>query len=268
MPNVNRFTSADDIIPASAFTVSPILTSNLLDEIDSAVARDTSNFSHSTTPPAPPPSTRWSRRLTSSNLHCLSEKAFDTSSLLKENEEAHDILDFEIMCNDGGRFGEMYGIENVLLNDGSVYCSGRKGTVNILVRYCGFIQSGLIADTNCSITKMVLKAPQHGFSAPCKEGLVFISHREINIQDTSKFDHFSKAEYEQYRLSNNQDTDPVAWFSLSKERTCIVDLEARSAKYVLIKLLRAETESDNIDIQYIGFIGFSGARSFSSAKLC
>ncbi|KAI8327160.1 hypothetical protein BD560DRAFT_418625 [Blakeslea trispora] len=139
MPNVNRFSSAEEIIPASAFTVSPILTSSL---------------------------TRWNRRLTSSqsrrNTYCLSEKAFDPSSLLKENGEAHDILHFEIMCNDGGRYGEMYGIENVLLNDGSVYCSGRKGTVNILVRYCGFVQSGLIADTNCSITKMILKAPQHG----------------------------------------------------------------------------------------------------------
>lgn len=42
----------------------------------------------------------------------------------------------------------------------------------------------------------------------------------------------------------------------------------RSAKYVLVKLIRSELEVDNIDIQYLGFVGYSGARSFANARLC
>lgn len=89
------------------------------------------------------------------------------------------------------------------------------------------------------------------------------------------FDNFTREEYDSYiseKMKKNggflDDTDPAAMFTLKDDRLSIIDLNNRAGKYVLIKLLRSDFESDNIDLQYIGFIGYSGARSFGSAKLC
>lgn len=133
------------------------------------------------------------------------------------------------------------------------------------------------------------------FTAPCKDGLIFISQEEIDISGTcllfiSKncalinflfiiatriFDNFTREQYDAYiteKMKKNggmlDDTDPVAMFTLKNDRLSVIDLNNRAGKYVLIKLLRADVDSDNIDLQYIGFIGYSGARSFGSAKLC
>ncbi|KAI8057525.1 uncharacterized protein B0P05DRAFT_559606 [Gilbertella persicaria] len=260
MPSIDHlWTTPEDMMPTSALSVSPIMTHSLFE--------DTQDRIGIVLPPPPP--TRWTRRLESRRLYqCLNEQACNTSPLLTENGETiYTMLDFDVIYDDGGQYGAMYGVENVLSNDGSVYCSGRKGTVNLLLQYCGYVKSKIIADTSCSVSKMIIKAPQHGFTAPCKEGLVFISHKEINVQDTAKFDHFTRQLYEEYKQTHQDDTDPVAWFTLAQDRTCTIDLETRSGKYMLIKLLRAEVESDNIDVQYIGLIGYAGARSFVSAKL-
>ncbi|KAL7315763.1 hypothetical protein PS15m_004942 [Mucor circinelloides] len=345
--------TAEDMMATSAFEVSPILTASIFDEVYTSVVEDGGPEEQAALPPAatmhqalpppllqrqrrrratplgrlntsygnsdvfelPPPSARWTRRLSSmrrinneqevqeaeeenhigpvmlmshssfprpdaSNFmygqHCLNDCAYNTSRLLQQEQSTTLIhmLDFDVVYDDGGQYGAMYGIDNLLLNDGSVYCSGRKGVVNILTQYCGYIESGLAADKTCSISKMIIKAPQHGFTAPCRDGMIFISHKQISISDTSQFDKFTKHDYDQYianKLHTNgmlEDTDPVAWFSLNDDRTNVINLEFRSAKYVLIKMLRADYESDNIDMQYIGFIGHSGPRSFGSAKLC
>lgn len=47
-----------------------------------------------------------------------------------------------------------------------------------------------------------------------------------------------------------------------------VPLHHRASKYVLIKLIRAENESENIDLQHVALIGYCGARAFGSARLC
>jgi hypothetical protein len=67
---------------------------------------------------------------------------------------------------------------------------------------------------------------------------------------------------------NLDDSDPIAWFSASNERQCVVDMQEKSGKYVLIKLLRADFESENMDLQYIGFVGYTGSRCFAKAKIC
>ncbi|OAC99635.1 hypothetical protein MUCCIDRAFT_114834 [Mucor lusitanicus CBS 277.49] len=346
--------TAEDMMPTSAFEVSPILTSSIFDEIYTSIVAeidddDDDDEEDQDIPPAttmrqsflpppvqqqarrrhtplgrlnarngnngifelPPPSARWTRRLSTMQRinneqdvgqqpgevdhigpvmptntsfprsdatsflygqQCLSDRAYNTSPLLQQGQSTRvNMLDFEVVYDDGGQYGAMYGIENLLLNDGSVYW---QGTVNILAQYCGYIESGLVADKTCSISKMVIKAPQHGFTAPCRDGMIFISHKQINTADTSQFDKFTKHDYDQYianKLHKNsmlEDADPVAWFSLTNDRTTVVDLGFRSAKYVLIKMLRADYESDNIDMQYIGFIGHSGPRSFGSGKLC
>ncbi|KAK4514772.1 i-AAA protease yme1 [Mucor velutinosus] len=356
MPLIQRSSppiTAEDMMPTSAFEVSPILTASIFDEIYTSIVTDgdeedeeeqqqnmplAATMHQPLLPPSmqqqtrrrhtplgrlstnsrgsgifelPPPSARWTRRLSAMQRinseqdvgeevdhigpvlpadssfprpnatsfmygqQCLNDRAYNTSPLLQQGQSTRvNMLAFEVLYDDGGQYGAMYGIENLLLNDGSVYCSGRKGTVNILAQYCGYIESGLAADKSCSISKIVIKAPQHGFTAPCRDGMIFISHKVINISDTSQFDKFTKDDYDQYianKLHKNgmlEDTDPVAWFSLTNDRTNVIDLDFRSAKYVLVKMLRADYESDNIDMQYIGFIGHSGPRSFGSGKLC
>ncbi|KAL9545002.1 hypothetical protein MBANPS3_007350 [Mucor bainieri] len=333
--------TAEDMMPTSAFEVSPILTASIFDEIYTSIVADidseedpeeqehdippAATMHHSLLPPPmhqptrrrhtplgrlrtnnrdsglfelPPPSARWTRRLSSMQRvnneqdadigqevdhigpvmpantsfprsaattfmygqHCLSDRAYNTSPLLQQGQGTRmSMLDFEVVYDDGGQYSAI---------------SGRKGTVNILAQYCGYIESGIAADKTCSISKMVVKAPQHGFTAPCRDGMIFISHKQINIADTSQFDKFTKHDYDQYianKLHKNgmlEDTDPVAWFNLANDRTNVIDLDFRSTKYVLIKMLRADYESDNIDMQYIGFIGHSGPRSFGSGRLC
>lgn len=41
-----------------------------------------------------------------------------------------------------------------------------------------------------------------------------------------------------------------------------------SGRYVMLKLLRSENEADNIDLQYVGLMGYFGARSFAIGSLC
>ncbi|KAG0163172.1 hypothetical protein DFQ30_000640 [Apophysomyces sp. BC1015] len=86
---------------------------------------------------------------------------------------------------------------------------------------------------------------------------------------TKIFDRFTARDYEQHMtLSNDQDdNDPVAWFRVSNNKQVVVELNDRSGKYILIKLLRAEHDSENIDLQYVGIIGYAGARAFPKARL-
>ncbi|KAI9299724.1 hypothetical protein BJ944DRAFT_244906, partial [Cunninghamella echinulata] len=90
---------------------------------------------------------------------------------------------------------------------------------------------------------------------------------------TYHYDHFTKESYQQYSNSTNivnrEDHDPIAWFSINNNQQQEINIDNRSGKYVLIKLLRSEFDADNIDLQYIGFIGYSGPQSFPSLpKLC
>ncbi|KAI9491142.1 hypothetical protein BDB00DRAFT_789799 [Zychaea mexicana] len=229
------------------------------------------------------------RSYNNNNNNCVGETAVDLTRYSKKSERRsvseHQVLDFDIVMDDGGQYryeyddgdddgSSLFGVENILQNDDSVYCSGRSGTINILMQYCGSaVNNPVMADKSCVISQIVIKSPQQGFTAPCKEGLFFVSYNPIDIDSTAKFDHFTKNDYERYvRLKGGldclDDTDPVAWFSMSSNRQDSVHLDDRVGKYVLIKLLRAEGDSENIDLQYVAVIGYSGARAFAGARIC
>ncbi|CAO3575871.1 unnamed protein product [Absidia cylindrospora] len=172
---------------------------------------------------------------------------------------------FKIISNDGGCYSSTYDIHNILRNDSSVYCSGRTGTVNILLKYCG---GRVLMDTTCVLDRIIIRSPGQGFTAPCKEGLVFISHKPIDIEKTCQFDQFTKNDYDTYLAATKKldlgDHNPVAWFNTSNHLQQVISINQRSGKYVLIKLLRSEDNQENIDLEYIGFVGYTGARSFAS----
>ncbi|KAL5382831.1 hypothetical protein DPSP01_006385 [Paraphaeosphaeria sporulosa] len=78
-------------------------------------------------------------------------------------------LRMEVASCDGGEYdrdSSLYRVQNVLNNDKSVYCS-QSGRCNILLRHIG--------DMPFCLEKMVIRAPDRGFTAPVQEGLVFVA---------------------------------------------------------------------------------------------
>ncbi|PVI07582.1 hypothetical protein DM02DRAFT_608673 [Periconia macrospinosa] len=80
-------------------------------------------------------------------------------------------LNMSIVTCDGGEFEKhnperLYKVQNVLRNDKSVYCS-EDSRCNLLLKHQG--------DTPFCLEKVVIRAPDRGFTAPVQEGLVFVS---------------------------------------------------------------------------------------------
>ena len=81
-------------------------------------------------------------------------------------------LKMEIASCDGGlhaeaaRLGREYNRENVLINDKSVYCTD-SSKCNLMLRHMG--------ETAFCLKKLVIKAPESGFTAPIQEGMIFVS---------------------------------------------------------------------------------------------
>jgi hypothetical protein len=80
-------------------------------------------------------------------------------------------LKMEIVSCDGGEYDKhsaygLYPIQNVLKNDKSVYCSERS-RCNLLLKH--------IAEMPFTLEKVVIRAPDRGFTAPVQEGLIFVS---------------------------------------------------------------------------------------------
>ncbi|CAO3573846.1 unnamed protein product [Mortierella alpina] len=192
-------------------------------------------------------------------------------------------LKFDMYYADGGEFNAAHAVENVLKNDSSVYCSRRPANINICLKLAEPHQTFVL-------TRFSAKAPTNGFTAPCKEGLIFVSHNPIPLEKTRLFDNMTREDYEKYVDTINQGSKlhellqqhgagadaliPAAFFQIKEDdKTCVLDFSPnRSGRYVLIKLLRSRCENglqrpENIDLQYLGLIGFTGARSFASGGL-
>ncbi|KAF9183190.1 hypothetical protein BGZ51_004192 [Haplosporangium sp. Z 767] len=193
------------------------------------------------------------------------------------NDSYNDVwpLKFDMYYADGGEFNAAHSVENVLKNDSSVYCSRRQANINICLKLSEPHRTFVL-------TQFKAKAPTTGFTAPCKEGLIFISHEPIALEKTALFDNMTREHYEEYMERINQgsrfshllknhgsDADallPAAFFQLNgPEETCTLDFNPnRSGRYVLIKLLRSRCTNslqrpENIDLQYLGLIGKLGA---------
>ncbi|KAL1918498.1 uncharacterized protein VTP21DRAFT_3158 [Calcarisporiella thermophila] len=185
------------------------------------------------------------------------------SSMPFTSIDDEEYLRFEIVTHDGGVFSHAYSIENILHDDATVYCSSKAGNVNILLRF----NDPHHTDTTCVLTSFIIKAPAYGFTAPCTEGLLFISHEPISEQDTAQYDDYTIEDYDELQDTVEDQESmlrPAAYFSLEAPNGYFsrTQLNHRSARYVLVKLLRSDGNSNNIDVQYIGFMGYTGARSF------
>ncbi|KAH6622193.1 hypothetical protein C7974DRAFT_217672 [Boeremia exigua] len=80
-------------------------------------------------------------------------------------------LRMEVVSCDGGQIKrdnpmKMYHVDNVLKNDKSVYCS-ESSKCNLLLRH--------MEDAPFALDKLVIRAPDRGFTSPVQEGLVFVA---------------------------------------------------------------------------------------------
>ncbi|KAH0538740.1 hypothetical protein FGG08_004692 [Glutinoglossum americanum] len=81
-------------------------------------------------------------------------------------------LSMQIVSCDGGNYAEDdggsrdYWAENVLRKDSSVYCT-KSNRCNLVLRHKG--------GTAFTLTELDIKAPRRGFTAPVREGMIFIS---------------------------------------------------------------------------------------------
>jgi hypothetical protein len=77
----------------------------------------------------------------------------------------------EVVSCDGGQITrdnpmQIYDVENVLKNDKSVYCS-ESSRCNLLLKHVG--------DAPFALEKIVIRAPDRGFTSPVQEGLIFVA---------------------------------------------------------------------------------------------
>ncbi|KAI9138320.1 hypothetical protein BKA69DRAFT_1127436 [Paraphysoderma sedebokerense] len=203
----------------------------------------------------------------------------DCSSLEKEGFLRFECIDcdgllaIERSSNIRDRINDAYSAKNLLQNDSSVYCSLKKRNVHLSLQLLP--SSSVPPNAVFTVQEIVVKAPLTGFTAPIKDGLVFISHEPIPVEATSHFDHFDQNKYLAYLAKSESASipiapiEPAAYFKLDyKLGKAIVKLEVpRSGRYILVKMLRP-VRGDNIDCEFVGFRGFIGGKSFSCGSIC
>ncbi|KAH7087547.1 hypothetical protein FB567DRAFT_469879 [Paraphoma chrysanthemicola] len=95
-------------------------------------------------------------------------------------------LKMEVLSCDGGEYYDkdhpvgIHKVENVLKNDNSVYCSERS-RCNLLLKHRG--------SASFALERIVIRAPDRGFTAPVQEGMIFVSmDAEQLLSSTSGYD--------------------------------------------------------------------------------
>lgn len=112
--------------------------------------------------------------------------------------------------------------------------SRRSANINICLKLAEPHQT-------CVLTQFKAKSPTTGFTAPCKEGLIFVSHEPISLEKTTFFDDMTRERYDEYmeNLHRGQRFDlllrrhgadadsliPAGFFRMDgPEETCTLDL--------------------------------------------
>eukprot|EP01135_Chromosphaera_perkinsii_P011869 Nk52_evm1s2521 gene=Nk52_evmTU1s2521 len=146
-------------------------------------------------------------------------------------------LNFEVASCDGGEFEENYRAANILKADQSVYCSQKGSNVNIVLR---------LADMNeFNLTHALFRIPESGYTAPAKEGLLFVFHHYPDVHRTNIFNDFNKARYDAFvhgiQSSPRSEYDPKAFFRIERGKTStLVSFDyPLSGKWIVLKLIRS-----------------------------
>ncbi|KAL6708209.1 hypothetical protein ACN47E_003393 [Coniothyrium glycines] len=172
-------------------------------------------------------------------------------------------LRMEIVSCDGGEHRRdsppgLYRVQNVLRNDKSVYCS-ESSQCNLLLKHIG--------EAAFALEKIVIRAPDRGFTAPVQEGLVFVAMSADDLlSSTSAYNLQYQAPMSPTASSPDEDEeqlslreaidDPLIW--QQSRRATQEDMEERienlrlrserlnAASASLISSLRSDRERRNI----------------------
>ena len=115
------------------------------------------------------PHMRAKRRKYADNPPHIPRNEYDGFKYGYKGQVARGRLRMQVVSCDGGehdRDSSLYRVQNVLRNDKSVYCS-QTACCNLLLKHIG--------EMPFCLEKMVIRAPDRGFSAPVQEGMIFVS---------------------------------------------------------------------------------------------
>ena len=176
-------------------------------------------------------------------------------------------LPFKVHWTDGGGHDDSsHKVTHLLENNSDTYCSAKKDNVSIV-----FEES---RGRRFRLSRIDLRTAGDGYTAPCKDAMVFVCDEAPDMKKYKKFDSYTKDQFE-----DELDDEPLlkkAKFvsfkfapddesvdeSEDEDQEAILDVKTTlnpllEGKYVLVKLIRARMGDDveNIDMEFVGFVG-------------
>eukprot|EP00041_Stephanoeca_diplocostata_P029087 m.849262 g.849262 ORF g.849262 m.849262 type:complete len:222 (-) comp23490_c2_seq38:3235-3900(-) len=130
------------------------------------------------------------------------------------------------------------------------------------------------------LTHFVLRAPPKGnFTAPIADAVLFVSQTPLTIKGLQEYDDYTRAEYDSLLQEKNilgkslSEDEPAGFLSIDNTtgRTIVHTLSVpRTGRYIGVKFLRSTAEASsnaNIDVEYVGFKGFTEVKGFAEGTI-
>eukprot|EP01004_Peranema_trichophorum_P005942 NODE_4783_length_1115_cov_34.436492_g4243_i0.p1 GENE.NODE_4783_length_1115_cov_34.436492_g4243_i0~~NODE_4783_length_1115_cov_34.436492_g4243_i0.p1 ORF type:complete len:271 (+),score=41.57 NODE_4783_length_1115_cov_34.436492_g4243_i0:38-814(+) len=159
------------------------------------------------------------------------------------------LLPFRLVSCDGGHYSPFYEARHIHINNGNVYCSERKSNV-------GLVSEPMYAK-EVIVTGIVCKIPTGGFTSPLQcFGCVFSLE-----SDNEKCDNLLDEMEKMYKTSRPcemfKQFESSVYCHFEPNETLFFKYFPRPilAKYVSTRLYSGLVPEDNIDVQFLGFIG-------------
>jgi hypothetical protein len=183
-------------------------------------------------------------------------------------------LCLDIVEANGGEYSERYGMQNMLIDDQSVYSSQLRRNVNIILAHHS--SSSRMRAPPFWLDEVYIRIPSTGFTAPLKNGFIFVCSDDVSI---STFDHYDFIDTTRLLGQGQGDRSlplvpscvkTVLFFQLdSKSHVFRYRFQApiKNVRNIYIKLLDSFGNHDSIDVEFVGFRGRPGKLSFPCGSL-
>lgn len=181
-------------------------------------------------------------------------------------------LDFQVTLCDGGQYGGEYSINNILLDDASMYCSQRPKNIGILLEHKASLRGNPIP---YALKSMIIKIPLSGFSCPLKTGVIFSLNPKAYdcseiFKDLRAFDVCEDGNTIRFSKSAPAYVKSALYFHLNRNAACFCysfEAPVFPCTHIFIKLLTSYGGGENIDFEYFGAYGFYSGQAFSAGAL-
>ena len=172
-------------------------------------------------------------------------------------------LNFKVHWTDGGQHSDAFKVTNLLENNSSTYCSSKAENVNVV-----FEES---EGRRFRLGKIDIRTAGSGYTAPCKDALVFVCDKVPDMNEYKKFDSLTKPQFEDMKEDPLLKNATFVSFKFTSDETSVDESDEEEedttakpvnislsplleGKYVLVKLIRPRS-GDNIDMEFVGFAG-------------